>query len=114
MTTGDAACDVTYMFAPVLVAELVKQTEEDEEVVAAASYLALAESVTKTVSTWVCCLALSLPLIIPSFLHQLIEGWILQMSRRAHSYPGKESHQSRYPLPLSVSSSPLHITAMDH
>lgn len=22
------------------------------------------------------------------------------MRRRAHSYPGKESHQSRYPLPL--------------
>ena len=71
MTTGDADCDVTYMFAPVLEVESVKKTDEDEEVLAAASYLALAVSVTKTVSTWVCCLALSLPLIIlPSFLHQ--------------------------------------------
>lgn len=73
MTTGDAVCDVTYMFAPVLEVEPVKKTEEDEEIVAAAaSYLALAVSVTKTVSTWVCSLALSLPLIIlPSFLRQL-------------------------------------------
>jgi len=72
MTTGDAVCDVTFMFAPVLEVELVKKTEEDEEVVAAASYLALAVSVTKTVSTWVCCLALSLPLVIlPSYLPQL-------------------------------------------
>jgi len=72
MTTGDAVCDVTFMVAPVLEVELVKKTEEDEEVVAAASYLALAVSVTKTVSTWVCCLALSLPLnILPSFLRQL-------------------------------------------
>jgi len=75
MTTGDAVCDVTYMFAPVLEVELAKKIEEAEEAVVAASYFALAVSVTKTVSTWVCCLALSLPLIIlPSCANCMIEG----------------------------------------
>lgn len=59
MTTDDAACDVTYMIAPLMVAALVKKTEEDEEVVATASVIALAETVTKTVSTWLCSLCLS-------------------------------------------------------
>jgi hypothetical protein len=69
MTTGDVVCDVTYMFVPVLVVGPEK-TKEDEEVEVTASYIALAQSVTKTVSTWICSLFLSLPLDILSFLRQ--------------------------------------------
>jgi hypothetical protein len=52
MTTDDAIGDVTHMIAPLMVAALVKKSKEDEVVVETASDLALAESVTKTVSTW--------------------------------------------------------------
>jgi hypothetical protein len=52
MTTDDVNGDVTLMIAPLMVAALVKKAKEDGEVVAAASDIALAESVTKTVSTW--------------------------------------------------------------
>jgi hypothetical protein len=51
MTTGDAVGDVTHMIAPLKVATLVKK-REDEVGEETASELALAESVTKTVSTW--------------------------------------------------------------
>ena len=103
MTTGDAVCDVTYMFAPVLEVELVKKTEEDEEVVAAASYIALAESVTKTVSTWVCCLALSLPLIIlPSFLRQLSDRGLDTTDASSCPFISRQRIAPvTYPLPLS-------------
>jgi hypothetical protein len=48
MTSGDAVGDVTHMIAQLMVAAL----KEDEEVVATTLDIALAESVTKTVSTW--------------------------------------------------------------
>ena len=46
MTTADAVGDVTYMIAPLMVVVLVKKTKQGEQTVTA-----LAESVTKTVST---------------------------------------------------------------
>lgn len=50
MTTGDAIDDVTHMIAPLMVTALVQKNKEDEVVLESASYLALAEPVTKTVS----------------------------------------------------------------
>lgn len=50
MTTGDAVDDVTHMIAQLMVPALVPKTKEDEEVVVTALDIALAESVTKTVS----------------------------------------------------------------
>jgi hypothetical protein len=50
MTTGDAIGDVTHMIAPLMVTAIVKNKEE-EEAAQTASDIALAGSVTKTVST---------------------------------------------------------------
>lgn len=106
MTTGDAVGDVTHMIAQLMVAAPVSETKEDEEIVVTALDIALAESVTKTVSTYsAVSFSLSHPLRILFFFFcaNIQTRGLVTIYAPSQSFISLQTitPTTRYPYPLS-------------
>jgi hypothetical protein len=118
MTTGDAVCDVTHMIAQLMVAALVTKTKQDGEAVVTALRTALADSVTKTVSTYVYLSSLSSPTQIAlSFSARTYRQRVSYYICTIVAIHIPTNNHTNHTLPLSspaMSSSLPRISAADH